>query len=505
MTPGIIQTLRQIALHLSLRFPILLTSEPSSGKSLLLSYLAGVLHPAVENQIITIHLADTSLDPRSLLGSYVSSPSKPGNFEWKEGVLIRAMKQGKWVVLKDIDRGSAEVLGVLKPLVESLGAAQCIGKCANMEVPGQGQVEGSEHFAIFATRSVVSASSGDYLKPIFFGAHKFHEVINPSPSRDELRLIIGSKFPCLTGNPARAVIGLWESVCTVGARTSSSRIVGMRELDKFCARLAKLLPQPGPHMDVYFEEHQVPKLSSIVSNPTLREEIYLEARDIFFGSGILTAAARHHTERVASVVGDHLGLAWDRQSWLLYGHTPELRIEKDVNGRNVTLLIGRNRMPATQIKERVVPESPTFAMHKPAISLLSRLSSAITLGEPVLLTGETGTGKTSLITHLASILRKPLVSLNLSNQTESSDLLGGFKPIDPRVPGSELQMRFTQLFGETFSRRKNAKFEESVRKAVLDHKWKRAVALWKEAVRLAKDKIRERNDEDEPASVTILV
>ncbi|KAF8993126.1 hypothetical protein BDZ89DRAFT_1053878 [Hymenopellis radicata] len=59
-------------------------------------------------------VANTSLDPRSLIGSYVSSTSQAGTFEGKEGVLVRAMRQGKWVVFKDI---SPEVLGVLKPLV----------------------------------------------------------------------------------------------------------------------------------------------------------------------------------------------------------------------------------------------------------------------------------------------------------------------------------------------------------------------------------------------------
>ncbi|KAF8995069.1 hypothetical protein BDZ89DRAFT_971976, partial [Hymenopellis radicata] len=73
------------------------------------------------------------------------------------------------------------------------------------------------------------------------------------------------------------------------------------------------------------------------------------------------------------------------------------------------------------------------------------------LGEPVLLTGETGTGKTSVVTHLSGLLRKPLVSLNLLHQTESSDLLGGFKTVDARVPASALQQCFLDLFGSTFS------------------------------------------------------
>ncbi|KAI6098294.1 hypothetical protein EDD16DRAFT_1527318, partial [Pisolithus croceorrhizus] len=76
--------------------------------------------------------------------------------------------------------------------------------------------------------------------------------------------------------------------------------------------------------------------------------------------------------------------------------------------------------------------------------------------------------------------------------TESSDLLGGFKPVDARVPAGELSVRFVELFGATFSRKRNVKFEESVRKAVQEGRWKRAVILWKEAIRLAKERIEGR-------------
>lgn len=44
--------------------------------------------------------------------------------------------------------------------------------------------------------------------------------------------------------------------------------------------------------------------------------------------------------------------------------------------------------------------------------------------------GETGTGKTAAVGHLAKKMGKRLTALNLSNQTEAGDLVGGFRPID---------------------------------------------------------------------------
>ncbi|TFK52493.1 P-loop containing nucleoside triphosphate hydrolase protein [Heliocybe sulcata] len=491
--------LRAIALKLSTRLPVLLTSPPSSGKSVLLSYLASTLYPKAPNQLVVIELADTSLDPRSLLGSYISSPTNPGTFEWREGVLVRAMKEGKWVIFKDIDRASMEVLGIIKPLVESLGMGKWIGGRGAMNVLNRGHVEADEEFAVFATRSVTTTTKGTFPPATFFGSNKFYEVQVPAPTAEELRLIVDARFRRLAGAPARAVIRLWEAVRALG-NAPGARVVGVRELEKFCSRIENLLPSSYQSMNL--EEDA--GLSVIFPNPTLREEMYLEARDVFFGVEAATLGARAHGVTTAARIGEEMGLALERCEWVLTGRTPEFEVEKDVNGLIAGVRVGRTRLAAKPASRGLVEsvQARPFAMHRPAVLLLNRIATAIALCEPILLTGETGTGKTSVITHLAHLLRRPLVSLNLSHQTESSDLLGGFKPVDARVPAYELQELFTELFAATFSRKKNAKFEEAVRKAVGDGLWKRAAGLWKEAVRMAKERIESKGEMEPEASRT---
>ena len=481
-----------------MQVPILLTSAPSSGKSSLISHLAQTLFPSSPNHIVTIHLADTSLDPRSLLGSYVSSPTHPGTFEWKEGVLVRAMREGKWVVLEDIDRATMEVLGIIKPLVETRGADKWIGGRAHINVPSRGVVEAEESFALFATRSLQPSRRGTFASPTFFGSHKFYEVAVESPTASDLQIIVETKFPRLTGPSANGIINLWEGIRALGA-PSSARDVGLRELEQFCARVSGHLPSNFRGMDIDEDTKNLAGLAEMFPNPTLREDIFLEARDVFFGAGATTASVHAHLNAVAEVVGEHLGISDERMRWLLTGRTPDVETEKDINGKVTAIRAGRTRLPARPFNDNISaqPASRPFAMHRPAASLITRLATAIALAEPVLLTGETGTGKTSVVTHLAAVLHRPLISLNLSNQTESSDILGGFKPVDARVPGGELQERFLELFGGTFSRKKNAHFEESVRKAVQERKWKRAVGLWLEAVKMAKDRIKAKQVEEE--------
>jgi midasin len=491
-TPSTVKTLRALAVRLSLRLPILLSSSPSAGKSVLLEHLASLIYPSFRLQLVTLHLSDTSIDARSLLGSYVSSTKKPGSFEWQEGVVVRAMRHGLWLVLEDIDRASLEVLGTLIPLIESLAVHKHIGAPASLEIPGHGRVEASEGFALFATRSVPTHGDKHIRPATFLGSNKFTCVDVPTPTEDELVVIVKGKFSRLGQRRARAIIKAWADVVALGA-VPGVRETGIHELETWCRRVESLLP-PDPDVDMEIDE--LVSLENLFPHISIREEIYLEARDVFFGSGAFSDSAQAHMSAVSRTFARHLGLSDDRARWVLESRLPELQTECDDDGHTAAMKIGKTRLPAARrdVDLRGTPQRP-FAMHRPALLITERISASISLAEPVLLVGETGTGKTTLVSHIATLLHRRLISLNLSHQTEGSDLLGGFKPVDARVPASDLQRQFLDLFARTFSRRKNSQFEDAVRKAVSENRWKRAVGLWKECARLALDKIKERATE----------
>lgn len=104
------------------------------------------------------------------------------------------------------------------------------------------------------------------------------------------------------------------------------------------------------------------------------------------------------------------------------------------------------------------PGTSNFALTGHASRNLERAAAAVAAGEPVLLVGETGTGKTALVQELARSVGAPFTAVNLSTQSDAADLLGGFRPLDARVLCAPLAAAFQGLFSATFAADSNAEF-----------------------------------------------
>ena len=85
--------------------------------------------------------------------------------------------------------------------------------------------------------------------------------------------------------------------------------------------------------------------------------------------------------------------------------------------------------------------------------------------------GETGTGKTALIQELARLVGAPLTVVNLSNQSESADFLGGFKPVSTRHLCLPLLPKFRSAFNKTFPSAANAEFLTRIARYAEKRKW----------------------------------
>ncbi|CAI5741764.1 unnamed protein product [Peronospora destructor] len=120
---------------------------------------------------------------------------------------------------------------------------------------------------------------------------------------------------------------------------------------------------------------------------------------------------------------------------------------------------------------------------------LEKMAAIVATCEPALLIGETGCGKTTIIQHMAAAMGQHLVVQNLNIQSDGSNLVGGFKPVEIHMLARPLYMTFVDLFTDTFSSKSNAGFLNVVRTA-LEHKdWIKLVKGMRKAVQMAASKL----------------
>lgn len=489
-TAAMNSAMADIAPRLQRGTPVLISAPPSAGKTHIVQHLSAQLYPThlPTSRILTIPLADTTIDVKSLIGTYVSSPTKPGTFEWMEGALAKAVRAGRWVVFEDIDKANLEMLVTISGITKSLHIGR-VGRRAALQVPGRSDIEAGDGFAVFATRTVRPDASSP---PTFFGHQDFDEVHLAAPTDDDIFAILTAQFSLLPPDVTSTLVGIWRNLRPL-AKTSGqvkARDIGLRDLEKWCARVQRALP-PAASLQALEAAG-----NTAFANAVFQDEVFLEATDIFLASLDNRAGSAEKRAKMIDVVALGLGMEVERATSLLDKRRPGLEAERGAPQVHV----GRYAVNTVPSKKRKgSADDRPYALTRPSLVVLERIAAAIALAEPTLLVGETGTGKTTSVQHLATLVGKPLTALNLSTQTETSDLVGGFKPIDAVAAARTVHAKWQKLFTETFSVAKgeNAKYLELAGKFLSRRKWDKCAKIWNDSAERALKKLEKPQDMDE--------
>ncbi|XP_024011307.1 midasin [Eutrema salsugineum] len=392
------KSFEMVSLAVSQKRPVLLYGPSGSGKSALIRKLAD----ESGNNVVFIHM-DDQLDGKTLVGTYVCT-DQPGEFRWQPGSLTQAIMNGFWVVLEDIDKAPSDVPLVLSPLLE--------GSCSFVTSHGE-VIQIAESFQLFSTISTPECSvshireAGNSLSPLW------RRIVVYPPDRESLLNIVGARYQNLIP-VAEKLIETYETVNSAlrpqfsGSKTensvtfSSPSRFSLRDLLKFCERVHGLSSYDG-------------------------HAISQEAADIFSASYMSTQNRVTVSEIVASI--------WNVP-------VPGSQHKPPIQEFSRTLKIGRVSLP---LGETASHDRSRFVETRTSTRLLEKIARSVEYNEPVLMVGETGTGKTTLVQNLAQWIGQKLTVLNLSQQSDIVDLLGGFKPIDAKLMCKMLHNEFHEL------------------------------------------------------------
>ncbi|KAI8323453.1 midasin [Martensiomyces pterosporus] len=452
LTPMVTKNIHEIALATSRSEPVLLQGPIGSGKTSLVEWVA----KRTGNELVTIHLSN-NMDAKVLLGNYVTT-QKAGDFEWRAGLLTTAVAEGKWVLIEDIDLAPSDVIQTLVPLLES----------HTLFVASRGEnIPAHIQFRLFATLSTHGRSSLRTGMDGLLGSSIWTRL-EISSLESEMPQIIAGVFPNLAAHAELLAQSFSQVADIIGGPSAgmslvrrSAQALSMSDLIKWCTRLSK-----------FYDNDSFLLFQEAVDTFTLKESDYDKWRAL--------------VHRIGTV----FGISKQRADLFIDQHSPIV----STTGR--MLKVGRATL---DIDGTASSDRMPFADTHHSRCLLERIATCVQLSEPTLLSGETGTGKTTVVQHLATLAGRSLSVFNLSQQSDSSDLLGGFRPVDISLIALRLRETFDKLFGRTVSVRKNAVFLDKVRVAHGRKDWKRLASLYQAAIKMAALVIQKARDAAESA------
>ena len=379
--PTTSKNLLSVVRALQLDKAILLEGSPGVGKTSLISMLAR----ATGHNLVRINLSEQS-DISDLLGSDLPAPISSNEdvptFAWCDGVFLRALQNGDWVLLDELNLAPQAVL-------EGLNA--CLDHRSTIYIP---EIDRSfscpKSFRIFAAQNPLEEGGGRKGLPKSF-LNRFTKVHVESLTHNDLIVIASSIFPQLN-NQSQIISNMIQFNSLIHEDTMVKMAYGragapwefnLRDVFRWCDVIVNFQENnwaPEEFVDMMYLQR--------LRNQSDRDQVAARFSEIF-GVGVSV------------------------------NNYPKFR------SLLTTIQIGKVCLSRKSSSNTISSPYPRGLGRR-----LEHIGICVEMNWPCLLVGPSGSGKSKTIRWLASATGNNLRELVLNSSTDATELLGCYEQID---------------------------------------------------------------------------
>ena len=356
--------------------PILVCGPQGSGKSCIIRELARALSADEcyhhDDTLLEIHV-DDEMDAKTLIGSYTVTDI-PGQFEWRAGALTQAVRDGKWVLLEDVNRVPSEIMASIVQLLEE-----------RLLPLGNGRVERCHpEFRLFGTLTTIASHQvtlGGVVSDnrVLYPQMWYAVPMEPLPF-SELYEIARARYPMIPETILKSILEVFRSLDQSGRLTGKSDSKKSIELDKISKYawtgrsvsvrdLFKVISRIGH--TVTFESN------AVYTTERQRELCVAEVHDVFLAA---TADVERRLQFIGGIVAPAFGITADTAMGYLQRRSPDLQLHDHC------IVIGRARIPSSTVHPSRL-EAGGFAMTRYTLRLMEAIGVCVQENEATLLVG----------------------------------------------------------------------------------------------------------------------
>ncbi|KCV71764.1 hypothetical protein H696_01182 [Fonticula alba] len=372
-------------------YPVLIQGPTSAGKTSMVEYLAA----RTGHRFVRINNHEHT-DLQEYLGSYVADDQ--GRLAFREGVLVEALRHGHWIVLDELNLAPTDVLEALNRLLDD-----------NRELylpETQETVRPHPDFMLFATQNPPRLYGGRKVLSRAF-RNRFLEIHFDDIPVGELQEIVENRCAMPPSRAERLVAvyrDLQERRQATNVFAGRDGYITLRDLFRWGGRFAQYTG---------------------TDDRRLAEDGYM----------LLAERVRSVEERetVRAVVEKHVRAPVDLATlYSLESAQAEFDALFAASAGEAGLAAGAVAPRLADLSRSAGGSSGGVVWTAAMCRLFVLTARAARHQEPVLLVGDTGCGKTTIVELLARAMGQHLETLNCHEHTETADFIGGLRPVRDR-------------------------------------------------------------------------